>query len=80
MAAEGDNVFAGVMICFTQSQASSCGADRHPGGNGGRPRLKVRSGLTAVDSIGVTSDEINQLLEYLHIICLTGWVGQRKCR
>ena len=36
VAAEGDNVFEGVMVCFTQ--ASSCGADRHPGGNGGRPR------------------------------------------
>ena len=35
VAAEGDKVFEGVMVCFTQ--ASSCGADRHPGGDGGRP-------------------------------------------
>ena len=39
VAAEGDNVFESVMVCFTQ--ASNCGADTHPGGDGGslgRPR------------------------------------------
>ena len=36
VADEGDEVFEGVMVCFTQ--ASSCRADRHPGGDGGRPR------------------------------------------
>ena len=40
VAAEGDNVFESVMVCFTQ--ASNCGADRHPGGGDGgslgRPR------------------------------------------
>ena len=33
MAAEGDNIFEAVMVCFTQT--SSCGADRHPEGGGG---------------------------------------------
>ena len=41
MAAEGDEVFEGVMVCFTQGQASSCGATGGGGGgggDGGRPR------------------------------------------
>ena len=60
MAAEGDNVFKGVMVCFTQ--ASSYGADRHPGGHGGRPRYDPGR-QSSVDSVSVTSDEINQFLE-----------------
>ena len=48
--------FEGVMVCFTQ--ASSCGA------TGGRRRLGQGTiCLTAVDSVGVTSDDINRLLE-----------------
>ena len=61
MAAEGDKVFEGVMVCFTQGQASSCGAT---GGGGGATAVgqgTIR--LTAVDSVGVTSDKINQILE-----------------
>ena len=64
MAAEGDNVFESV-ICFTQ--ASNCGADSHAGGGGATAVAWVGQGtisvLTAVDSVGVTSGEINQLLE-----------------
>ena len=56
MAAEGDKVFEGLMVCFTQ--ASSCGA------TGGATALGQGTiCLTAVDSVGVTSDEINQLQE-----------------
>ncbi len=48
MAAEGDNVFEDVMVCFTQ--ATSCGADR---------LMAVGQGtIRAVDSVGDTSDEI----------------------
>ena len=44
VAAEGDNVFEGVMVCFTQ--ASSCGADRHPGGG----VMAVSQGTIRVDT------------------------------
>ena len=57
MAAKGDKVFEGVMVCFTQ--ASSCGATGGDGCSVGQSTVC----LTAVDSVGVTSDEINQLLE-----------------
>ena len=58
MAAEGDKVFEGMMVCFTQPQASSNGATR-----GATALGQGTICLTAVDSVGVTSDEINQLLE-----------------
>ena len=63
MAAKGDKVFEGVMVCFTR--ASSCGPTGPPGGGGGGAMAVGQSTvcLTAVDSVGVTSDEINQLLE-----------------
>ena len=60
VAAEGDNVFESVTVCFTQ--ASNCGADRHPGG-GATAVAWVGQGTIRVDSVGVTSGEINQLLE-----------------
>ena len=48
-------LFEGVMVCFTR--ASSCGPIGPPGGDGCRPKYGL------FDSVGVTSDEINQLLE-----------------
>ena len=61
VAAEGDNVFESVTVCFTQ--ASNCGGDRHPGGGGATAVVWVGQGTIRVDSVGVTSGEINQLLE-----------------
>ena len=58
MAAKGDKVFEGVMVCFTW--ASSCGPTVTVGATAVGQSTVC---LTAADSVGVTSDEINQLLE-----------------